>query len=294
MAFTLDASTSQGARARIVAAAVLFSTGGLAIKSVSLTAWQVACFRAAAAALAIALLAPAARRAWSWRTTIVAMPFAATIILYTLANRTTTAANAIFLQDTAPLYVLLLGPWLLGERVTKRNLGFAAAIGVGLVLLFAGTGAPMATAPDPVRGNILATAAGLTWALTIMGLRWLASGPGGNSEAMLSGALAGNALAAVIAGLFAFPVAQFTALDGLLVVYLGVFQIACAYLLISSAMTRLNAFEVSLLLLVEPVLTPVWAWLVLGEPTGVLVILGGALIVSATALHSSWGEASRR
>jgi drug/metabolite transporter (DMT)-like permease len=111
---------------------------------------------------------------------------------------------------------------------------------------------------------------------------------------MLSGALAGNALAAAIAGLFALPVAQLAALDGLLVVYLGVFQIACAYLLMSSAMTRLPAFEVSLLLLVEPVLTPVWAWLALGEPTGVLAILGGALIVSATALHSIWGEASRR
>jgi drug/metabolite transporter (DMT)-like permease len=284
----------QASRAKIVAAAALFSTGGLAIKSVSLTAWQVACFRAAVAALVLALLAPAARRAWSWRSGVVAVPFAATIILYTLANRTTTAANAIFLQDTAPLYVLLLGPWLLGERVTKRDLGFAAVIGAGLVLLFAGTSEPMATAPDPVRGNVLATVAGLTWALTMIGLRWLASGPGGNSGAMLSGALAGNALAAVIAGLFAFPVAQFTALDGLLVVYLGVFQIAFAYLLMSTAMTRLPAFEVSLLLLVEPVLTPVWAWLLLGEPTGALAIVGGALIVVATALRSIRGEMPRR
>jgi drug/metabolite transporter (DMT)-like permease len=238
------------------------------------------------AALALALLAPAARRAWSWRTLVVAVPFAATIILYTLANRTTTAANAIFLQDTAPLYVLLLGPWLLGEHVTRRDLWSALLIGAGLVLMFAGTALPVVTAPDPVRGNVIATVAGITWALTLMGLRWLAARPQGGADALLAGALAGNALAALSAAFFAFPVAHASVMDGLFVAYLGVFQIACAYLLMSRAMPRLPAFEVSLLLLVEPVLAPVWAWLLLGEPTGPLAIAGGAAIMGATALRA--------
>lgn len=280
-----------GPRAMVIGAAVLFSTGGLAIKTVSLTAWQVACFRAAVAALALAILAPAARRAWSWRTAVVAVPFAATIILYTLANRATTAGNAIFLQDTAPLYVLLLGPWLLGEHVTRRDLWSVALIGVGLLLLYAGTGAATATAPEPQFGNLLAVVAGLTWALTLMGLRWLAAGAQGSGAAALSGALAGNALAAAVAAPFAFPVADVTVADGLLIGYLGIFQIACAYLLMSSALPRLPAFEVSLLLLVEPVLTPVWAWLLLGEATGPVAAAGGAAIIGATALRAWQGRA---
>jgi drug/metabolite transporter (DMT)-like permease len=274
------------ARAQVVAAAALFSTGGLAIKAVTLTPWQVACFRAAVAALALALLAPAARRGWSWRTAVVALPFAATIILYTLANRATTAANAIFLQDTAPLYVLLLGPFLLGERVARRDLGFVGLVVVGFLLLFAGAPAATATAPDPARGDLLATVAGVTWALTLMGLRWLASGAGAEGNVAVTGALAGNALAAVVAAAFAFPVGEVAPLDWVLVAWMGVFQIACAYLLLGAAMPRLPAFEVSLLLLVEPVLTPAWAWILLGEPTGSLAIAGGAAIVGATILRA--------
>lgn len=278
--------TAFAPRAQVVAAAALFSTGGLAIKAVTLTPWQVASLRAAVAALALVLLAPAARRGWSWRTAVVAVPFAATIILYTLANRATTASNAIFLQDTAPLYVLLLGPLLLGERIARRDLGFVGLVGAGFLLLFAGAPAATATAPDPVWGNLLATVAGLTWALTLIGLRWLAAGAGAEGNVALAGALAGNALAAAVAAPLAFPLGPVAPLDWLLIAWMGVFQIACAYLLLGAAMPRLPAFEVSLLLLVEPVLTPAWAWLLLGEPTGALAIAGGAAIVAATILRA--------
>lgn len=278
--------TAFAPRAQVVAAAALFSTGGLAIKAVTLTPWQVASLRAAVAALALVLLAPAARRGWSWRTAVVAVPFAATIILYTLANRATTASNAIFLQDTAPLYVLLLGPLLLGERIARRDLGFVGLVGAGFLLLFAGAPAATATAPDPAWGNLLATVAGLTWALTLMGLRWLAAGAGAEGNVALAGALAGNALAAAVAAPLAFPLGPVAPLDWLLIAWMGVFQIACAYLLLGAAMPRLPAFEVSLLLLVEPVLTPAWAWLLLGEPTGALAIAGGAAIVAATILRA--------
>ncbi|MCK6370344.1 MAG: DMT family transporter [Gammaproteobacteria bacterium] len=272
-------------RVQIALAAGLFSTGGLAIKACEMTAWQVACFRAAVAAAALALLTPAARRGWSARTLVVALPFSATIILFTLSNRATTAANAIFLQDTAPLYVLLLAPWLLGERVERRDLWFIGAVAAGFLLLVLGATPAARTAPNPALGNLLATVAGLTWALTLMGLRWLAVAGGERGNAALSGALAGNVVAAVVAAPFAFPVAGATATDWLLIGYLGVFQIALSYVLISAAMPRLPAFEVALLLLLEPVLTPLWAWLVLGERTGAPAIAGGACIVGATALR---------
>jgi drug/metabolite transporter (DMT)-like permease len=273
------------ARALIIAGAALFSTGGLAIKLCSLTPWQIAAFRPAVAAVALAVLFPGARRAWSRRSLLVALPYAATIILFTLATRATTAAHAIFLQDTAPLYLLLLSPWILGERINRGDLWFASAMAVGMLLLFAGTVAPAATAPDPARGNALAMASGLTWALTLMGLRWLAAGPEGHADAALGGALAGNTLAALIAAWFAFPVLHSTALDWVLIGYLGLFQIGCAYALVAMAMPRLPALEASLLLLVEPVLNPLWVWLALGERIGAVAIAGCAVILGATALR---------
>ncbi len=273
------------ARAQILGAAVLFSTGGLAIKLCTLTPWQVASFRAAVAAVALASVAPAARRGWTWRTLVVALPYAATVLLFTFSNRNTTAANAIFLQDTAPLYVLLLGPWLLRERIRRRDLWFIAAMIIGLVLLFAGSFAPVTTAPDPAFGNMLATVAGVTWALTLVGLRWLAVDSRGG-EAALAAVLAGNVLAAVGAASLALPVLEAAALDWLLIAYLGMFQIAGAYLLISKAMPHISALEASLLLLAEPVLVPLWAWLVLGEATGAVAVAGGILIVLTTVMHA--------
>jgi len=106
--------SSLGNRLLLVMAALLFSTGGAAIKSTSLTAWQVASFRSGVAAFVLLAAVPEARRGWSWRITPVAAAYAATLILFVLATRLTTAANAIFLQSTAPLYVWVLAPCLLG------------------------------------------------------------------------------------------------------------------------------------------------------------------------------------
>lgn len=272
-------------RAPVVAGAVLFSTGGLAIKLCALTPWQVAAFRSAVATVALAAFFPAARRAVHWRSLIVALPYAATIILFTLATRATTAAHAIFFQDTAPLYVLLLGPSMLGERIVRSDIWFVIAMASGMLLLFAGTTAPAVTAPDPAVGNALAVASGLTWALTLIGLRWLAVKPQGGGDASLAAALAGNAVAAVACAWLALPVLHATAFDWILIAYLGVFQIGCAYALVTAAMPRLPALEASLLLLVEPVLNPVWVWLGLGERIGLPAMGGCALILAAIVVR---------
>ncbi len=104
---TATTSASGRDRLMVLAAAILFSTGGAAVKACSLSGWQVACFRSAVAAVAIFALIPAARRAWNVKTLLVAIAYAATMISFVLANKLTTAANAIFLQGSAPLYVLL-------------------------------------------------------------------------------------------------------------------------------------------------------------------------------------------
>ena len=119
-------------RSKIIAAAILFSSGGAAIKFCSFGAWQLAAFRAAIAMLTILVLLPESRRGWSWRTVVVGFAYAATTLLYVQANKHTTAASAIFLQSTSPLFILLLAPVLLGEHATRRDIGQMAVMGVGL------------------------------------------------------------------------------------------------------------------------------------------------------------------
>src|SRR5262249_11542954 len=126
------------ARLAILAAAILFSTGGAAIKATSLTGWQVASFRSPAAAIAVLAMLPAARRGWGLAPWIVGAAYAATMILFVLANKLTTAAATIFLQATAPLYLVLIGPLLLKEPVRRRDAVFMVAVASGLALFFVG------------------------------------------------------------------------------------------------------------------------------------------------------------
>jgi len=274
-------------RLRVAAAAALFSTGGAAIKACSLTGWQVACLRSGIAALALLLLLPAARRGWSWRVPVIGAAYAATLILFVTANKLTTSASAIFMQSTSPLYILLLGPWLLREPVRRRDLLFLAAVGAGVVLFFAGAEPAQETAPDPFRGNIAALMSGATYALTVVGLRWAARDQTGSAEAVV---LAGNIIAFLACLPAALPLSGVTLLDWAVLGYLGVFQIGLAYVLLTAGMRHVTALEASLLLLVEPVLNPIWAWLVQGEQPGLWTLMAGAIIILATAIRTIAAE----
>src|SRR5258707_12399566 len=121
-------------RSKIVVAAILFSTGGAAIKWCGFDGWQLAAFRAGIALATILTLIPEARRGWSWRTALVGCAYAATTLLYVQANKHTTAASAIFRQSTSPLFILALAPWLPGEPATRRDLCEAGVMGLGLML----------------------------------------------------------------------------------------------------------------------------------------------------------------
>jgi drug/metabolite transporter (DMT)-like permease len=266
-------------RSKIVVAAALFSTGGAAIKYCGFDAWQLAGFRAAIAFLTIVVLIPEARRGWSWRTALVGCAYAATTLLYVQANKHTTAASAIFLQSTSPLFILLLAPWLLGEHATRRDLVQMAVMGLGLVLFFLGMDQPSATAPNPALGNALAAICAVTWAFTLIGYRWLAA----RGASIATAAASGNLTASIIALVAAQPLVSGRPVDWAVVVFLGVCQLGIPYLFMARAIPRLRAIEVGLFLLIEPVLNPIWAWLVHGETPGPATLVGGVLILGATA-----------
>jgi drug/metabolite transporter (DMT)-like permease len=207
------------------------------------------------------------------------------MVLYVSANKLTTAANTIFLQSTAPMYVLLLGPWFLRERVRRSDLLFTLSLVVGLALFFVGIEPPQVTAPSPFWGNILGAVAGLMWALTLVGLRWLGR-RGGESRPAEASVVAGNLIACVVCLPMIFPLAATRTLDWALVSYLGVFQIGVAYILLTRGVRHVPALETSLLILLEPVLNSVWAWLVHGEQPGPWSLAGCAIILISTVFHT--------
>jgi drug/metabolite transporter (DMT)-like permease len=288
-----------GARLAVLGAALLFSTGGAAVKATTLDAWQVTGLRCAVAGVTLAILVPGAFRSLSRRTALVGLAYAATMVLYVAANKLTTAANAIFLQATAPLYVFLLSPRLLGERVRRADVGWMALIGVALALFFVGEQTPYATAPRPALGNLLGALSGITWAGTILGLRWL-----GSAEMRKRGdlrgrpgaaaALAGNLIAFLGCLPWALPIEGAGRGDWLAIGYLGVFQVGIAYVLLTQGMERVPALEASLLLLLEPAASPLWAWFFHGEVPGAFAWLGGALILTATTGKAVTAERRRR
>ena len=272
-------------RLEILGAALLFSTGGAAIKATALTSWQVASFRSGVAALVLFLLLRQARRGWSWHVLPVGVAYAGTMVMFVASNKLTTSANAIFLQDTAPLWVLLASPFLLREKIRARDLAFIAVVGLAMGLFFVGRQPVAVTAPNPRLGNILALLSSVFWAGTIMGLRWLGSRAGGEGSSLPT-VVAGNLIACLACLPFALP-ARVAPLDLAVVGYLGVFQIGAAYVLLTNGLRHVAALEASTLLLLEPALNPFWSWIVHGENPGAWPLAGGALILGATLVKTA-------
>lgn len=309
-----------------VVAGILFSTGGAAVKATELDAWQVAGTRSLIAAAVLLFAIPAARR-WAgggggglgsaaasgwWRrparrrafllTLGTGCCYCLTLVLFVHAAKRTTAAETIFLQSTAPLFVLLLSPLLLRERPGARQLLFVPLFGAGLVMAFFGGADAAATAPDPRTGNVLATFCGLAYGLTLIGLRAAGRPPSagrgagtsgatssaGDADAIRASGIAAAACGNVIVCLACLPVMAplgSAALgDLLIVVYLGLFQVALAYVFVTRAARVLKAPVVALLLLLEPALTPFWAMWFHGEQPHLLTWLGGGVVALATVL----------
>jgi drug/metabolite transporter (DMT)-like permease len=258
-------------RLLILAAAVLWSTAGAAIKLTGLNAWQISGGRSLVAALAVAALVPASRIRPHGRVLAVALANALTVILFVQATKLTTAANAIFLQETAPLWVLLLAPILLRERPTRGELLSIPVYAAGLALFFVDDLSAGQTA-----GKLCALGSGLAFGVTIVGLRHLREeGPG----ALLWGSVIAAAATLPLWGTGPAP----TPTDLALLLFLGVFQLALAYVCFARGLTGVTAVEASLLMLLEPILNPIWTWLAMGERPGPWALAGGAVVLAATA-----------
>ncbi len=304
-------TSRSSAALQAVVAGILFSTGGAAVKATELDGWQVAGTRSLIAAVVLLVAIPAARRwaggvdgergvaaVFGWRrsparrralllTLGIGCCYCLTLVLFVHAAKRTTAAETIFLQSTAPLFVLLLSPLLLRERPSLRQLLFVPLFGAGLVMALYGGADAAASAPDPRTGNVLAVFCGLAYGLTLMGLR--AAGrprPAGRDAAApgIAAAACGNVIVCLACLPVMFPFRSVEPGDLVVVAYLGLFQVALAYVFVTRAARVLHAPVLALLLLLEPALTPFWAMWFHGERPHLLTWLGGGVVALATVL----------
>lgn len=264
----------------VLAAAIIWSTGGLFIKWTSLSGLELSFGRSLCAAITVAIFTRREGFGFNRVTLLASLLYAALLLLFVLATKETTAANAIFLQYTAPLYVLILEPLLYKEKFRQRDLITVIACVIGMSLFFVGK-----LRPQDVTGNLLALASGLCFAFYFLLLRH----PSSRKVNRASSVIYGNLLVVILCapvGLSALPnVSRF---DALTVLYLGVVQIGVAYTLFTLGMARgIRSLDAGIVGYIEPVLNPIWVFLVLGERPSKWALIGGAIIISAVVVHTT-------
>ncbi len=261
---------------------LFWSTAGVLIKLVD---WHPGAIWSARCAIAAVLLYAIRRpnfRAISRAEWGAAVALAATTGLFIVANKLTTAANAILIQYSAPVWVALLGTWFLGERVTRLDWGVIGLVLGGITLFFVDQ-----LTFDHAAGNIVALAAGVSFAFGAMTMRKVGRTPGSDPIRPL---LLGNMIGAVLGAPFWFlaPLPDSTAWGALLA--LGLVQQAAAYFCYAAAVRHATAIEVMLIPVIEPILSPLWVALAFGEWPSEWAAVGGAIVVGAVTLRGILGR----
>lgn len=265
----------------VLMAVFLWSTGGLFIKLTDgqLDAYQVTFFRSLFAAVTVLLLTRKDGlkiNAFGIFTSII---YALLLFLFVWATKKTTAANAIFLQYTAPIYILALAPFVIGEKFRLRDLVTVVIVLAGMSLFFVGQ-----LRLEDYQGNIAALGSGVLLGVYIMLLRH----PKADGFNPVIAVIYGNFLLALVnapTGISAIPI--MTAMDWFAVAFLGIFQIGISYILfIKGVRGGTRPLDASLIGFIEPLLNPVWVFIFVGERPSQWALLGGAIIITAIAVHS--------
>ena len=262
----------------VFAAAFLWSTGGLFIKWNTLTGLELSFCRSFFAMIVVAIITRREGFGLNRLTAVASVLYAVLLILFVLATKETTAANAIFLQYTAPVYVLIFEPIIYKEKFRPRDLITVLICLGGMALFFVGQ-----LRPEDVTGNIFALASGLCFAFYFLLLRH----PKAREVNRASSVIYGNLLAVIITlpwGLQALG--KMDPQNVVSVVYLGVVQLGISYALFTYGMAHgVRSLDAGIICYIEPVLNPVWVFFVLGERPSRWALLGGAIITATVVAH---------
>src|SRR5215204_6428250 len=263
----------------VILAVLLWSTGGLFIKSTTIDAYQVTFFRSLFAAVTVLILTRKDGLRINAFGIVTSIIYATVLFLFVWATKKTTAANAIFLQYTAPIYILVLAPFIIGEKFHRRDLVTVVVVLAGMSLFFVGQ-----LRLEDYQGNIAALFSGIFLGLYIMLLRH----PKADGFNPAIAVIYGNFLLALLtslSGIAALPL--MTSMDWFAVTFLGIFQIGISYILfIKGVRGGTRPLDASLIGFIEPLLNPVWVFIFVGERPLKEALLGGAIIIAAIAIHT--------
>jgi drug/metabolite transporter (DMT)-like permease len=261
----------------LILAATLWSTGGLLIKMIS---WQPIAILAGRNIFSSVLFLIYLRRfptKWTRWKILAAISHILTAFLFISATKLTTAANAIFLQYTGPIYIVLLAFWFLRERPSRFDWLSMVIIFSGMLLFFGDK-----LSLSGLYGNILAVLSGITMAFMTVALR--AQKDGVPAESIL--------IAHLFTAIVGFPFVlkeSWTVTNWLIIVYLGVFQIGLAFIFFTSAIKHVPAIEATLISTLEPVLNPIWVFLFIGEEPGRFALIGALIVLTGVAINAISG-----
>lgn len=252
---------------QLIIASVLWSTGGLLIKLVDWNPIAIAGSRSFIAGLVIFAYLKKPKITMSKPQVVGAIAYATTVILFVMANKMTTSANAIMLQYTSPAFVAILGVWLLREKIHWFDLVSILFVIGGMVLFFND-----ASRIGNMLGNLIAVISGFFLAVVTVALRFQKDGS--PVETMLLG----NFLTFIVAIPFIFG--GLPNLKSIIaIIVLGIVQLGISYILYGLAIKHLGALEAVLITVIEPLLNPFWVFVVVGEKPTVLSLLGGLVVL---------------
>lgn len=263
----------------IAGAALLWSTAGLGIKAIDDPPLKVVFFRSAIAAVVLMLYFRPRIRKLTPGLLAGLVCYAACLITFVTATKWTTAANAIFLQYSGVVWVLLLSPIVVKEPLRARDVAAITVAFAGMALFFLGGFDPRGRA-----GDAIALLSGLFFAGLILALR---RERGVGAEAVV-------AWGAVVTAAVTFPFVagdlSLTPKTAVAYLLLGVFQLAGAYVLFVRGIRHVTATEASLVGMLEPIANPIWVLLFLGEKPAATSIAGGAIVLGAIAWRTLTGS----
>jgi DME family drug/metabolite transporter len=277
----------------ILIAVLLWSTGGLFIKMTTLDAFAVNAGRSLLAALTVAIFTYRKGLRLDKFTLLTSFLYAGTLTCFVYANKNTTAANAIFLQYTAPIYILILSPFILKEKFRFADLITVIVCLAGMSFFFLEPqNAGNKLAADVFTGNIAALLSGIFFGLYFVFLRH----PRSLSKNPALSVFYGNLIIVLLMSPFLFNnPPQPNGMDFLAITFLGIFQIGVAYILFTKGISRgVRSLDASIIGFIEPLLNPVWVFLFVGERPSLWALIGGAVIVSAVIGHTLRQNFERR
>lgn len=260
-------------RLYLLIGAALWSTGGYFIKEIDAGALGITFFRCLFSALWLLPFVPGRKFPKPADMAVSIVLFTLLLGLYVGSTKATTAANSIFLQYTAPVYVIILSPWLLGEALRRED-GLPLAISLGgIAILFAGN-----RGSTDADGLWMGVGSGFFYGLFLLWLRRLRYAD--PVAVTFANCLGVAVILAPFPGVWDVDAPNL----GLLVI-MGAVQFAIPYVVFTRGLRNVTGGEASLIALVEPVLNPVWVLFLLGEEPTVATIIGGIVILAGLALR---------